>query len=311
MNKILLGLLLPAMAWANLKTGFEQAPSGEIRELKTTAGTWTAAAGHAEVTGGYHYTGKQCLHIFGGKERMIEFKPAATVKMPGYLVFQAERWTSRNPFQFRIEEQVKGKWVELFNGDRAVVVGRAFKSRVNIPLTRNPERLRFICTSPERSGLLIDDLALITAMPQKVTGVTVEGIHVPVLRGLKVNPLLRVRVEVNGTLKPIALTGATAHLSGSVQAADLAVVQWLASGTSPNVAEAKAFGKTAAGRVGAQAFSGKQELQAGANYFWLSLQLSDRADIDRTVRAMCSALTFPMAPSTNCSLWPARCIASA
>ena len=137
-------------ASAELKTGFEKSKPGEIRELKTEAGVWTAAAGHAEVTAGYHYTGKQCLHIFGGKERMIEFTPATKMKLPGKLVFQAERWTSRNPFAFRIEERVNGKWVELFNGDRAVVVGRAFKSRVSIPLTRNPERLRFICTSPER-----------------------------------------------------------------------------------------------------------------------------------------------------------------
>ena len=108
---------------ADLRTGFEQAPIGEIREIKTAVGTWTAAAGHAEVTAGYHYMGKQCLHLFGGKARTIEFKPAESVKMPGHLVFQAERWTSRNPFQFRIEERVNGKWGELFNGDHAVVVG--------------------------------------------------------------------------------------------------------------------------------------------------------------------------------------------
>ena len=81
---------------ADLRTGFEQAPIGEIREIKTAVGTWTAAAG-AEVTAGYHYMGKQCLHLFGGKARTIEFKPAESVKMPGHLVFQAERWTSRNP----------------------------------------------------------------------------------------------------------------------------------------------------------------------------------------------------------------------
>ena len=86
---------------ADLRTGFEQAPIGEIREIKTAVGTWTAVTGHAEVTAEYHYTGKQCLHLFGGEARTIEFKPAATVKMPGHLVFLAERWTSRNSERLR------------------------------------------------------------------------------------------------------------------------------------------------------------------------------------------------------------------
>ena len=86
---------------ADLRTGFEQAPIGEIREIKTAVGTWTAVTGHAEVTAEYHYTGKQCLHLFGGEARTIEFKPAATVKMPGHLVFLAEHWTSRNPERLR------------------------------------------------------------------------------------------------------------------------------------------------------------------------------------------------------------------
>ena len=82
---------------ADLRTGFEQAPIGEIREIKTAVGTWTAVTGHAEVTAEYHYTGKQCLHLFGGEARTIELKPAATVKMPGHLVFLAERWTTIPP----------------------------------------------------------------------------------------------------------------------------------------------------------------------------------------------------------------------
>ena len=284
--------LSPGLIFADLKAGFEKAPAGEIRELKTTAGTWRAKSGHAEVTAKYHYTGKQCLHIFGGKERTIEFTPAAKIKLPGKLMFQAERWTARKPFRFRIEERVKGKWVELFNGDRAVVVGRAFKSRVNIPLTRNPERLRFICTSPERSGILIDDIALVPATPQKIAGVTVEDIEVPILRELEVNPVLRIKVETTGSLKPLAFTSATANISGSVRESDLAAVQWLASGASPNIIDAKPLGKASAGRMGGHQFAAKETLLPGANYFWLSVRLTTKADIDRTLRATCTSLKF-------------------
>ena len=236
-------ILGPDLMLADLKTGFEKAKPGEIRELKTVAGTWTAAAGHAEVTAGYHYTGKQCLHIFGGQGRMIEFTPAAKIKLPGKLVFQAERWTSRSPYQFRIEERMNGKWVELFNGDRAVIVGREFKSRVSIPLTRNPERLRFTCTSPERSGILIDDLALLPAGPAKITAVVVEPVQVPVLVGQSANPLLRVRIDVAGSLKPIAFANSQVSIGGTITDADLESVEWLSTVHSANLTDPKTVAK--------------------------------------------------------------------
>jgi len=281
-----------AAAAKTLTAGFEQAKPGELHELISPIGTWRAAAGHAEVTAEHHHTGKQCLHIFGGKDRRVEFVPAAAIKMPGHLVFQAERWTSRTPFAFRVEQQLDGKWVEIFNGDKAVVVGRAFKSRVEIPLKTSPKRLRFTCTSPARSGILIDDVALIPAAPQKIAGITVDAVQVPVLAGLETNPLLRVRVETTGALKPIALTEAAALVSGSIVGKDLAAVQWLASGSSANFRDAKPFGGKSSSGLGLHKFSGKQMLVADANYFWLSVKLSERADIDQTIAAACSFLKF-------------------
>ncbi|MDP6678078.1 MAG: sulfatase-like hydrolase/transferase [Verrucomicrobiota bacterium] len=288
------------MAWQPVKaaspkpirSGFEQASPGELRELTTSAGTWRAQPGHAEVTAQFQFTGKQCLHIFGGKERQIQFTPASRVKTPGKLTFQAERWTERQPFQFRIEERVNGKWAELFNGDRAVVVGRAFKSRVSIPLTRNPERLRFTCTSPERSGILIDDVALVPATPQKITGVSVEGVQVPVLRGQEINPLLLVRVEVSGMLKPLQFTGAEAHLSGTITDADLEGAEWFTSGNSPNLSAAKRVAAAVRGPNGRYVFQGKHSLVEGTNHLWLSVKLSKQANIDRTIRAACSFVKF-------------------
>ena len=281
-----------AAAAKTLTTGFEQAKPVALRELNSPIGTWRAAAGHAEVTGKYHYTGKQSLHIFGGKERRVELTLPTLTGPLAFLAFQAERWTSRKPFAFRVEQFADGKWVDIFNGDRAVVVGRSFKSRVEIPLKINPARLRFTCTSPERSGILIDDVALIPAAPQKIASVTVDDVQVPVLMGLETNPLLRVRVETTGTLNPIALSEVAAMLSGSITEKDLAAVQWLASGSSANFGDAKPFGESSAVKKGSLVFKGKQTLCAGSNYFWLSVKLSKRADIDRIVKASCAYLKF-------------------
>ncbi|MDG1832917.1 MAG: exo-alpha-sialidase, partial [Verrucomicrobiota bacterium] len=163
---------------------------------------------------------------------------------------------------------------------------------MEIPLKTSPKRLLFTCTSPERSGILIDDVALIPATPQKIAGITVDAVQVPVLVGLETNPLLRVRAETTGTLKPIALTEVAALVSGSITEKDLAAVQWLASGTSPNFSDAKPFGEYLAGKNGSHIFKGKQTLVAGANYFWLSVKLSERADIDHTIAASCTYLKF-------------------
>ncbi len=276
----------------SLKSGFEKTKPAEIREIITPAGTWQAAAGHAEVTAQFQFTGKQSLHIFGGKERRVEFTPVAAIKLPGKLVFQAERWTSRSPFSFRVEELLDGKWVEIFNGDRAVVVGRGFKSRVVIPLKRNPERLRFTCTSPERSGILIDDVVLIPASIQKITGITVEDVQVPVLVGQQRNPLLRVRVETTGAIKPMALTEFAALLAGTIKAEDLDNVECFASGVSQNFSDAKPFGVSANGTMGAHRIRGERTLEEGVNYFWLSVKLAEKANIDRTLKASCASLKF-------------------
>ena len=80
-----------AAAAKTLTTGFEQAKPVALRELNSPIGTWRAAAGHAEVTGKYHYTGKQSLHIFGGKERRVELTLPTLTGPLAFLAFQAER----------------------------------------------------------------------------------------------------------------------------------------------------------------------------------------------------------------------------
>ena len=239
-----------AAAAKTLTAGFEQAKPGELHELISPIGTWLAAAGHAEVTAEHHHTGKQCLHIFGGKDRRVEFVPAAAIKMPGHLVFQAERWTNRTPFAFRVEQQLDGKWVEIFNGDKAVVVGRAFKSRVEIPLKTSPKRLRFTCTSPARLG---DSHRRRRTHPRRAAedcghhrgrrasaGVAGAGNESPAAS----------QVGTTGALKPIALTEAATLVGGSIVEKDLVAVQWLASGTSPNFSDAIPLGEHLPGKNG-------------------------------------------------------------
>ncbi|MEZ6109327.1 MAG: hypothetical protein R3B96_25410, partial [Pirellulaceae bacterium] len=104
--------------------------------------------------------------------------------------FWAERWTSRPPFSFRIDRDTPDGWTEIFNGDAAVRVGRAFLSDVRVPL-RDPtiRKLRFRCTSPPDTGILIDDVRIVSLAPQAVRAVEVVPFTLPSLVGVDGAPL--------------------------------------------------------------------------------------------------------------------------
>ena len=151
--------------------GFESFPPGEFTKLQHDRGTWLSGRGHAEIDPAHAHGGNQCLHIFGGKDRRVEFVPVPAMKLAGKLRFRAERWTRREPFVFRVHAMHDGKWEEAYNGDRHVRVGRAFLSDVTVNLGKVPvERLRFTCTAPPKSGILIDDVEFEETAPVKAKG---------------------------------------------------------------------------------------------------------------------------------------------
>ena len=99
---------------------------------------------------------------------------------------------------------------------------------------------------PERSGILLDDIALLPAGPAKITAVAVEPVQVPVLVGQSANPLLRVRIDVTGSLKPIGFANTQVSIGGTITDADLESIEWLSTGYSPNFTDPKTVAKAPA-----------------------------------------------------------------
>ena len=87
------------------------------------------------------------------------------------LAFQAERWTRRSPFAFRIlgRSSEAGEWREIYDGAKEVVVGRAFLSAVQVVVPFELVELKLESTSPEGSGVLVDDLRVQEPKPMSVT----------------------------------------------------------------------------------------------------------------------------------------------
>lgn len=144
--------------------GFEEAKSGPFDKLETEIGTWTPEVGRTIVDKKHAKTGKHCLQLTGGKKTSVILQIADDFDTSGVLSFWAERWTVRKPFSFRIDKQTADGWQEIYNGDARVRVGRAFLNHVKIPLGDDGiQKLRFTCTSPPNTGILIDDIRIALA----------------------------------------------------------------------------------------------------------------------------------------------------
>lgn len=271
---------------------FEDQKPGEFKTLKSDLGVWSSTAGVALIDDHHAAAGERCLQLTGGKRTTVELTLDGAVAAANNLTFRAERWTSRKPFSFRIEQKSDGKWSEIYNGDAQIRVGRSFLSTVDIPLT-DPKitRLRFSVVSPPDTGILIDDLQIAPAMPQRITGVEVVPVTLPALVGAAHSPLLKLKIETVGRLKPISLTAINAAISSEIDRTDIESVQAFYGGSNSNFSTKTPFGKSTSpdGRL---TFSGEQPLAAGVNYVWLACTLSKQANIDHHVGADCQSLTF-------------------
>jgi sialidase-1 len=106
--------------------------------------------------------------MFGGQDNTLEMAIGPGHRHARGLQFQAERWTSRPPFAFRVDAWVQGQWQEVFVLDEVVRAGARFKSDIPLVLPEGGvERLRFVLTAPENAGILIDSLKLLKNPPSK------------------------------------------------------------------------------------------------------------------------------------------------
>lgn len=270
-----------------LASSFEECAAGAFTSMESALGTWSAQPGHAEIDSQHHHTGRQCLHILGGERHRVELRLGKAVAPGTQLHFHAERWTRRDPFFFCVEGYSDGNWSEIYNGDQEVVIGsfRNYSSIAVIPASVT--QLRFTCTSPAGSGLLLDDVRLAPAIPQRIVRVRVDAPAFPALVRTVISPIQRMTVEVNGSLTPLAVTA----VSVADSSADLL---HLCAG------EPLRNGAVVASRVGILQSAGVGDLvpdrpvvlQPGSNEFWIATRLGAGVDIDDRMGVRIASVTF-------------------
>ena len=275
---------------------FEDAKPGIFKKLETAVGTWIPEAGKTIVDRQHAKTGKQCLQLTGGENSSVLLELGDDVDTSGQLSFWAERWTARKPFSFRIEKETGAGWTEIYNGDAKVRVGRAFLNHVKVPINdRNVTRLRLRCISPPNTGILIDDLRIAPARPQKILSVEAVPVTLPALLGVEACPLVKLRITTAGQLNPLSLSAIKTTLLGDLEAADFAKLFVYPERWDPkkenlpwHAVLPAVSGKGEVAKTGTYSYENPLpekgfQLAEGENTVWIAVGLKADADIDTRV----------------------------
>lgn len=283
-----------------LETGFESAVAGPIRKLNTGVGLWESVSGRTLVEDRHARTGKHCLQLTGGEETILVLHLPQGSETSGVLTFWAERWTRRQPFSFRIEKNIGSKedgWKEIYRGDQTLQVGRSYLSQVRIPL-RDPliQRLRFRVVSPPDTGVLIDDLKIVEPKPQKIVSVRHVPHVVPALVG-RVSPLMRLEIETEGELNPIALSGLKGKIAAPTVLEDLDSLSLYFGGSSDDFRSAAGVADLKIQKDGPREFqlacsTDLPRLGAGVNHLWIAGRINRSADIDHRIAVVTESVSF-------------------
>lgn len=296
----------------SFQTSFESLEPGVFSKLKIGESVWSVVDGTAEIDNQHSKTGGQCLHLLGGAETVVEIALPSNVANGSRISFWAERWTRRAPFEFKIDKWQDGKWVELFNGERTVQVGRAFLSKVRVDVRGGGfSKLRMRVTSPVGTGILIDDFQISAPQPQRITKASVVPMAIPALIGRNASPLVKLKVEVEGTVDPISLeqlggmvvsepgalkslqvyyTGSRTSFAASDEAGQLFARMWIGtpkdSGADSKTRKFFVPSETKDGRVNVEfKLRGNQALVEGENYFWLTATVAPEARLGSKIGA--------------------------
>ncbi|MCP5538473.1 MAG: exo-alpha-sialidase [Akkermansiaceae bacterium] len=280
-------LLSPLGLSAESVESFEKFKEGELTRCKTALGVWSAARGNSEIHRGNAKSGTLCLRLTGGKKKRLSLALPEPTQGPSMLTFWAERWTARGPFEFTVEARTHKGWREVYNGANEVKT-KNFPTHVKTSLPPGTGEVRFGSTTPEDSGVLIDEVSIAAAKPMRIEGVTTVQPVLPVLIRKKTNPVVALKMTTQGQLKQQSVTAIEIDLAGTTRVKDVKSIQIIHGDSllKPGVGKVYATEQTVSGNTADTfVFRGNAKLLPGENYFWVCVELHDSASLDHQVDA--------------------------
>ncbi|MBR5213564.1 MAG: hypothetical protein IKV92_04790, partial [Akkermansia sp.] len=171
---------------------FDQLPGGKITGGDTVYGKLSAEAGHAEITKGKGRSGAAALRVMGGKDKCVTITLEKPLAKETPCDFWAERWTSRAPFDFAFVAVTPDGEKRLAHNNNVGVGG--YRLHVEAKLPAGTTAVKFICTSDDKGGVLIDDFTVMDGpmVIKSVTGID-PGVY-PIMKRAHFNPVMGVEI---------------------------------------------------------------------------------------------------------------------
>lgn len=270
---------------------FQSFPTGAFTSHSTAVGTLTTPTGNAQISSaGVAVLSTRKLQIVGGAApgTTATLTPASAYTVPQAVTFNAERWTSTTPFTFKVEAiNASSVATTIYTGDSTVKVGT--NTFVSCLAPAGTAKLRFTCTSPTNTGVLIDNLAVDPAQTYSIASIETYQPVAPVLIRKTDNPVVALNIKVNAPLgdSPNA-TSVTVNLSGTTNLADLAALRLVSTGATRDYIDGTttttAFG-LAATPDSTVTFMGNLKLNNGDNWFWVMAEPAANANLDHRIDA--------------------------
>ena len=149
-------------------------------------------------------------------------------------------------------------------------------------------------TSPENTGILIDDVTIAPMQPMSITSAEVVPFTLPALKGAKRSALVKLKIKVNGTKNPISINEIEVAIPDQTSKLTMGDLQVFAGGNISTFQCDKPFGTPASldATEDSHVFTDKLELTEGDNFIWLAGNVEESADIDHTISARIESITF-------------------
>ncbi len=268
---------------------------GNFEKLQSIYGQFTAAKGHAELYKKSADGDGGSLRVLGGKNKQVVLEiNEQTIAGEVYEIgFCAERWTGGKPFEFQLEAKIKGKWETIHNGKNIKVGGFSPLQRVRLKKGKLTE-LRFTCTSPEKSGVLIDSLTFYNNKKMVVGKIIADQKQTPLLKRKDDATLISFVVEAEGMKEADSLIAVDLDLTGTTKLNDIEELSLYAGGSASrlDLNNAKLIGKISRPTAQKVSFSGTAELSAGMNQFFVVCKVKQGASLLNRVDAAITAVHF-------------------
>lgn len=262
--------------------GFENFESGILSELQDNGISIVSKEGDMRIFDGKGKGTPNCLHIMGGRGS-IEIINNSGVKA-AYIGFSAERWTVREPFEFRVDDFDGEDWAEIYNGDHEIQIGN-FPSYVLLPIAAvDNQRIRIRTQANKDGGVLIDDLTFFSDANMVIDSVKINPLVYPILKRKESNPVMNVSVFASGMGGELKLNQLKIEAKIPNKTVKSVSVWYL--GSSANLSESIQFGNNQAPQS-IMTFEGEQPLCHGLNNFVVSYTLEDETSIKQEVGAKC------------------------